>query len=110
MKNTKLMCLVVASIFLASCQPEQLPVERKYHAGQKVLLKTGDQAVIIGMPWLDRKTYSKGTTQPNQRYVVRIGFVKRISKTESLLGGRRTVVTDITKFTIWEFEIEKEID
>ena len=100
---------IICLLSLVACA-EQVPVKRKYYAGDKILLKTGDVGVILGMPYKDSWTYDKGTKQPRQRYVVRIGFVKRMNNTDALFRGRQTVTTDITKFTIWEFEIEKKVD
>lgn len=91
---------------LASCV-EYKPVPFKYSLGQKVLLKTGDEAIITAHVWPHR--YDARSKPPIPRYQIRVGFINRVSHTDSLLDGKRKVITDITTFNVNEFEIEKVI-
>lgn len=92
---------------LCSCHPPKVPVPHKYSYGEKVLLKTGDIAVVIEYPWYNLTTTEGYPKTPE--YIVRVAFVKRASKTDSLLNGMQTRHTDIGKFTVYEYEIEKKI-
>ncbi len=108
----RLLTLPLLFVLIACPEPrEKIYVRHKYSVGIKVLMKTGDRAVIIETkPWWLRNWYHKGDVPLQPEYVIRVGFVKRTHKTDSLLDGRRTIHTDVTKFTVKELEIERVIE
>tara|TARA_R110002094_G_scaffold186715_3_gene162687 strand:+ start:1086 stop:1409 length:324 start_codon:yes stop_codon:yes gene_type:complete len=92
---------------LISCRPEYVPTKYKYTLGDKVLLKTGDSAVIVNHHWSTNK-HIKGTWIA-PKYIIRVGYVKTEHHTDSFLDGHRVREREITKFTVYEHEIEKKI-
>ncbi len=108
----KYLSILPLCLLLIACpEPrERIYVGHKYGVGTKVLMKTGDKAVIIEViPWYRADTnswYYKDSKPAMPEYTIRVGFVKRTHKTDSLLEGRRTIHTDVTTFKIKEFEIE----
>lgn len=105
MRSLLAITLLVA---LSACAPPRIPVPHKYGYGEKVLLKTGEQAVVVEYPYFNRTTLEGYPKIPE--YIVRVALMKRINQTDSLLEGRQTRQTDIGKFLVYEHEIEKSLD
>ena len=75
----------------------------KYNLGDKVLLKTGDTAVITHISY---HKVREDFQVKHQRYTVRVAFIKRVN--HDFLNGRTE--TDVGTFTVFEYEIEKVIE
>lgn len=99
---------VILLVALSACVPPKIPVPHKYGYGEKVLLKTGEHAVVVGYPWYNRTMDKRWPKTPE--YVVRVALIKRVNQTDSVWEGRQTRQTDIGKFTVYEHEIEKSLD
>ncbi len=94
------LCLI-SLLLLTSCHEWKHGLH-EYSLGQKVLMKTGDTAVIVNV----YSTRYRGDTQPVPRYIVRVTFTKRVD--QDWWNGRTE--TDIGTFTVYEYEIEKALE
>jgi len=102
----KLLVMIVLAM-LACCRPEYVNTKYKYAPGDKILLKTGDTAVVVEHHWMTRQHVKGHWVTP--RYIVRVGYIKKAHHTDSLLEGHRVRESEPTKFDVYEHEIEKKI-